>query len=210
MEPLKVNIKDLRPNPDNPRSISNEDFERLVLSILTFPRMYNKRKIVVEDPSTLVVLGGNMRDRAFMFILGMSKDEIREKIAFSRKYKKKTDVEIDRAVDHWIKWQKKPEILVEDASDFTPEERREFIIKDNVSNGDWDEDELANKWDTDDLDEWGLDRWQEDKDPKEDKDLSDKVGEAYEIVVSCDGEADQERLFNEFKERGLKCRVLTL
>lgn len=42
-------------------------------------------------------------------------------------------------------------------SGLTDEQKREFIIKDNVAFGDWDWDVLANEWDTDDLDEWGLD-----------------------------------------------------
>ena len=39
----------------------------------------------------------------------------------------------------------------------TDEQKREFIIKDNVAFGDWDLDKLANEWDTEKLDEWGLD-----------------------------------------------------
>jgi len=35
--------------------------------------------------------------------------------------------------------------------------QREFIIKDNVGFGEWDWDELANTWDAEELNEWGLD-----------------------------------------------------
>lgn len=39
-----------------------------------------------------------------------------------------------------------------------PEEKqREFIIKDNVSGGEWDWEALANEWDVEQLDSWGLD-----------------------------------------------------
>lgn len=41
--------------------------------------------------------------------------------------------------------------------DLTEEQQREFIIKDNVSGGEWDWDMLSNEWDTDELDAWGLD-----------------------------------------------------
>lgn len=41
-------------------------------------------------------------------------------------------------------------------SGLTDEQKREFIIKDNVAFGDWDWDALANEWDTDELEEWGL------------------------------------------------------
>lgn len=39
----------------------------------------------------------------------------------------------------------------------TEEREREIIIRDNVSNGEWDMDILANEWDTEDLAEWGVD-----------------------------------------------------
>jgi len=43
------------------------------------------------------------------------------------------------------------------ADNLTEEQQREFLIKDNVSGGEWDWDMLANEWDTEKLDEWGLD-----------------------------------------------------
>jgi len=39
----------------------------------------------------------------------------------------------------------------------TNEQKREFIIKDNIQNGEWDYDILANEWDIEDLNDWGLD-----------------------------------------------------
>jgi hypothetical protein len=49
------------------------------------------------------------------------------------------------------------EIPVVYAHDFTEEQQREFIIKDNVGYGEWDYDMLANEWDCDLLQRWGLD-----------------------------------------------------
>lgn len=43
------------------------------------------------------------------------------------------------------------------ASELTEEEKREFIIKDNVGFGEWDWEILANEWNTSLLVEWGLD-----------------------------------------------------
>lgn len=40
---------------------------------------------------------------------------------------------------------------------FTEKQQREFIIKDNVGFGEWDWDDLANEWDTEELEDWGLD-----------------------------------------------------
>jgi DNA modification methylase len=43
------------------------------------------------------------------------------------------------------------------ADHWTEEQRREFIIKDNVGFGEWDWDALGNEWDAGQLTEWGLD-----------------------------------------------------
>jgi site-specific DNA-methyltransferase (adenine-specific) len=43
------------------------------------------------------------------------------------------------------------------ADSLTEEQQREFLIKDNVSGGEWDWDSLANEWDAEQLEEWGLD-----------------------------------------------------
>lgn len=42
-------------------------------------------------------------------------------------------------------------------ADLTEEQEREFIIKDNISGGEWDWNLLANEWDADQLTGWGLD-----------------------------------------------------
>jgi DNA modification methylase len=41
--------------------------------------------------------------------------------------------------------------------DWAEDKQRQFIIKDNVSGGEWDWEMLANEWDTEELQEWGLD-----------------------------------------------------
>lgn len=49
------------------------------------------------------------------------------------------------------------EVPIIKASDLTEEQQREFIIKDNVSGGEWDWEMIANEWDGVQLEEWGLD-----------------------------------------------------
>jgi DNA modification methylase len=49
------------------------------------------------------------------------------------------------------------EVPVIKASDLTEDEQRQFIIKDNVSGGEWDWEMLGNEWDVKQLEEWGLD-----------------------------------------------------
>jgi site-specific DNA-methyltransferase (adenine-specific) len=49
------------------------------------------------------------------------------------------------------------EIPVILADEWTEEQKAEFLIKDNVGFGEWDWDSLANEWEVDKLEEWGLD-----------------------------------------------------
>jgi len=48
------------------------------------------------------------------------------------------------------------EVPIIKASELTEEQQREFIIKDNVGYGEWDWDLIANEWNAEQLDDWGL------------------------------------------------------
>ena len=50
------------------------------------------------------------------------------------------------------KWKEIPVKVV----DWDEAKQREFIIKDNVGFGEWDWDDLANNWDAEELESWGL------------------------------------------------------
>jgi ParB-like chromosome segregation protein Spo0J len=49
------------------------------------------------------------------------------------------------------------EIPIIYADDLTEDQQRQFIIKDNVGFGEWDWEMIANEWNAEQLDEWGLD-----------------------------------------------------
>ena len=117
-----MDIKKIKPNPNNPRLIKDDKFQKLVKSIKEFPEMLEKRPLVcVTDVDGKVYpLGGNMRLKAAQE-LGMK------------------------------------ELPVTLADDWTEEQRRQFIIKDNIGYGDWDWDAIANEWDAEQLSDWGLD-----------------------------------------------------
>jgi ParB-like chromosome segregation protein Spo0J len=118
MQTIEAKIKDIKPNPSNPRTIRDDKFAKLVKSIQDFPEMLKIRPIVVNDD--MIVLGGNMRLKACQ--------------------------------EAGLKT-----IPIIKASELTPEQQREFIIKDNVSGGDWSWEMLSADWDTSLLEEWGLD-----------------------------------------------------
>ena len=97
------------------------------------------------------------------------------------------------------------------ADDLTEDEQRQFIIKDNVSGGEWDWEMLANEWDADQLDAWGLDVPNFDiNNETEQKDLSSTIESLYRIEISCKDEEHQENSYNKLIEQGYECRLLTL
>ena len=49
------------------------------------------------------------------------------------------------------------EVWILKADELTEQQQREFIVKDNVGFGEWDWDVLANEWDNQQLEDWGLD-----------------------------------------------------
>lgn len=114
---MRLPLKDIRPNPDNPRIIKDDKFKKLVTSLKDFPEMADVRELVLNQDH--VILGGNMRYKAMQE----------------------------------AGWKDAPVQIV----DWTEEQQREFIIKDNVAGGEWDWDALANDWDSELLDDWGLD-----------------------------------------------------
>jgi DNA modification methylase len=114
----KVKISEVKMNPNNPRLIKDDKFNKLVKSIKEFPKMLEIRPIVVS--SDMIVLGGNMRLKA--------------------------------CKEAGLK-----EVTIIFAEDLTEDEQKQFIIKDNVGFGEWDWEQLANEWDADNLEDWGLD-----------------------------------------------------
>ena len=55
------------------------------------------------------------------------------------------------------------EVYIVKAEGLTELQKDEFIVKDNVGFGEWDWDMLANEWDSELLNEWGLDVWHNDE-----------------------------------------------
>jgi hypothetical protein len=70
------------------------------------------------------------------------------------------------------------------ADDWTQEQRDEFLIKDNVGFGEWDWDQLANEWDADKLDEWGLDVPNFDSEPIGDDLIGDEKNKPATLKIT--------------------------
>ena len=81
------------------------------------------------------------------------------------------------------------------ADNLTKQQEREFIVKDNVGFGEWDWDLLANEWSSIQLDDWGMDAWQnlEDIDTSDDFSLpdGDKSPFQQQTYTLADAQAEQ-------------------
>ena len=77
------------------------------------------------------------------------------------------------------------EVWIEVAEGLTEEQKKEFIVKDNVGFGEWEWDMLANEWDSVQLTEWGLDVWEnlDDKEPEAGLIDDDEIPEVNESKV---------------------------
>lgn len=151
----RVLITQLKENEDNPRVITAENLDKLINSLLVFPKMLTIRKPVVTKDS--VILGGNMRSRALHGILEMEAEELTDRIEKAVQRRNLDEITLNKLKVYWQAWQKNPEIEVIE-EDFTEKEIPQFVIKDNVSAGDWDYDALEN-FDAEDLEEWGVSTW---------------------------------------------------
>ena len=77
------------------------------------------------------------------------------------------------------------EVWIEVAEGLTEEQKKEFIVKDNVGFGEWEWDMLANEWDSVKLAEWGLDVWEnlDDVEPEAGLIEDDEIPEVKESKV---------------------------
>lgn len=148
-----VEISELRENENNPRRISDEQLQKLTVSLLMFRGMMNLRPIAVNEKN--LILGGNMRYRALNRILAMEEQELRETVD-NNAPESLTDAERERIVSQWLEWQREPHVEVVKADGLTEEQEEEFVIKDNVQFGEWDAEKLTGDFAPMKLMDWGL------------------------------------------------------
>lgn len=143
-----MKLSALKTNPNNPRICKDDKFFKLVNSILEFPKMMGLRPMVYDEEN--IIQGGNMRSKALIHIKSEGEEKALkhlesvgkpENISFFEFLFSKGEIP-----DSWAK----------KATDLTEEEKRRFVIADNVGFGEWDNDILANEWDSEQLEEWGM------------------------------------------------------
>ena len=156
-----MNINDIKLNPNNPRFIKDERYQKLKKNMQEFPKMMKLRPIIIDDDG--MIIGGNMR---YLTMKDLGYKDI-------------------------------PEGWVVKASGLTEEERRRFVITDNIPYGDWDYDKLANEWEMTELQDWGIQL-----------DVDEFVGFKEDKLISNEDILEEENIqkgkeskkYNEYKE----------
>ena len=73
-------VTDIVLNAENPREQTEEDMHKTRQSLLVFPKMLWHRKVTLNDRVKRMVLGGNMRTRALLWIKDASRQELLEEL----------------------------------------------------------------------------------------------------------------------------------
>ena len=104
-----------------------------------------------------------------------------------------------------LKYKEIPKDWIELADEWTNEQRNEFLIKDNISFGLFDGDIIANEWDIEQLEDWGLDlptRFdEEDTEVEEEKTYIP----TFKFEVECKTESERNKLMSELMAKGYYC-----
>lgn len=130
-----INIQEVKTNPNNPRIIKDYKYKKLLNSIKESPTFMQINTLKLDED--FMLLAGNMRHRVCkelgwkevpvnIFTRDMAEKNNKERLAMGLK-----------------------EASYEDQC-------KEFMIKDNVSFGEWEWDVLGNEWNVDELDHWNL------------------------------------------------------
>lgn len=175
-----MKLKDIKPNPNNPRVIRDDKFEKLRNSIESFPQMMALRPIVVDADN--VILGGNMRFRALQ------------------------DLGYKEIPDEWVK--KADELTEEQKREFIIKDNSGFGSWDwDALANEWDAEQLS-EWGLDMPDDWaggGEQKGASEGDWSDDgaADISQ-----YGVIVICVDTVEQEKVFNWLSAEGYKCKIV--
>ena len=171
-------LSDLKKLPNNPRTITKKDFERLKQSVKNNPDYFEARPIILSDRTgELVIIAGNQRFEAAK-ALGM---------------------------------EKVPTFLL---SGLSEAKEREIIIRDNVANSDWDMDILANEWNIEELQDWGVpvqplkNIVEDEPAPVDEENTYSIIGDIYQLgdhLIFCGSFEDDEKIRKLFGDKKATC-----
>jgi ParB-like chromosome segregation protein Spo0J len=87
-----------------------------------------------------------------------------------------------------------PDTWAKRADELTADEKRRFIIEDNVGFGDWDMESLADQWDLEELEAWGVDLPDDWGSDVIDIEEVDEFNESVNFTIKCESIEQLEEL----------------
>lgn len=91
-------------------------------------------------------------------------------------------------------------ITVKQVFGLTNKQKREFVIKDNIANGDWDLDEIANAWDDIPFEDWGAGiKWEDELEQPTDLDADGQDNGIY-VKISFKSESEANKFLDEMRD----------
>lgn len=93
-------------------------------------------------------------------------------------------------------------------TNWTDKKKKEFIIKDNISGGEWDLEALLNEWDAADLEEWGLDV----TDFETETELASfEVGKkkGWQLILTLKTKKDMQSWYDKLSKQGIEVQIKT-
>lgn len=194
-------------NDDNPRKVM-EDTTQMVDSLLIFPKMLSVRPLAyAKAEDKLVVLGGNYRLRGLNEIAGYTLDIIKERLSGMIGWGKKSNKEQAALLAFWKKWLDEPVAYGICLDRMTVEEKKEFIIKDNLSYGQWDEEALRG-WNREEVEEWGLNGINWDTKTAENAEIKNQPSNEWFLNIRFQDEVHCAEWLDKLTKEGLECKII--
>jgi hypothetical protein len=137
----------------------------------------SKRRITYDSSQYNTVLGGNMRLLTLNHISSKikNKDLAKEIKTAQDKLGIDNEMMLNNSLAIFTELQNSKEISnewIQDTNELSEDEKQAFVLIDNVNDGEWDFDILANEWEIDTYD-WGIVDWKIDEEPEVDYSILD-------------------------------------
>lgn len=104
--------------------------------------------------------------------------------------------------------------ILQPTKKLTDKEFRRVNVRDNLEFGKWDWDVLQGSWDFEELGDFGFDftdtDLQKDLLKNEIEGSEQGVESVFDIIIKCQNETEQQKLYDELSNRGIECKVVSI
>lgn len=185
----QIKLSELKNYELNPRDITRAKFMKLIDNLLVFPKMMEVETIKINSEN--VVLSGNQRLRALTEIANMTMAQIKGRLKRMSTFTEKPGAARDAIVEFWEKWRDNPFAFVIRAEGFDADEEQQFVFLENEHAGTYNWDMVANLYDEQKLQEWGValpTSWTDPEPEEEEEEPEEEPEENSGEPIEDDGE----------------------